>query len=702
VSAEIEKIKTELILKPLNSKEELRDWMYTFFGLKFPMGVVYPTSTHGPIDAAWRIYELMKTGQSQDVPEVVLLSSRDSYKTLIASAIEVLCLVHFEISIAHAAAILSQSEKAVTYANSFFNKISPYLVANGWEKTSDNKTKIEWRTNKGETIYLRVLVMTRKGMNCVLGSTKIRTDKGAMSASDIYKRIIDGESFKFLSFNHSKEVLEYKDVVCTQKNKHKITYQIETPKGTIEVSPDHKVYVKDVGYVKAKDLKEGQTILRVKGDRSYLTEKHGRRTNLQQIKEKIQKYTNVSLLSEVYQNNNQLLDFSCKEHGSFSRKWSKTYDRIKKGLNPCQKCNQQMAIKKQTLSNDNVQDIVNQNGFQLLSIDHYNTAVDSKLKILCPQKHVFHINYNNFNNNRSCTKCSAVYSKSQKEIYDYIQSIYKKEIIINDRNTIKPLELDIYVPEKNFGIEFDGLYWHSEKVKPNIKSVNIQKANAIKQKNIKVLVIFEDEWKNEKKQKLIKAMIRYRLGLKPEKKLRASKLELVKLVKNNDFKLFFDENHIDGHVNSSFAYALLYNSKIVSCMSFRKSIHDKEWEISRFATDYNFVVYGNASKLVAEFEREYKKPLITYSNNRLSLGSVYEKLGFKDVTQTTTPSYYYTDFSVRLWRFKCRKINTPDIVSIFPTEKLQAEGGVFSQKYLGHNKPLYKIYDYGHRKWIKK
>ena len=165
MSAEIEKIKTELILKHLNSKEELRDWMYTFFGLKFPMGVVYPTSTHGPIDAAWRIYELMKTGQSQDVPEVVLLSSRDSFKTLIASAIEVLCLIHFEISIAHAAAILSQSEKAVTYANSFFAKISPYLVANGWEKTSDNKTKIEWKTDKGETIYLRVLVMTRKGMN---------------------------------------------------------------------------------------------------------------------------------------------------------------------------------------------------------------------------------------------------------------------------------------------------------------------------------------------------------------------------------------------------------------------------------------------------------------------------------------------------------------------------------------------------------
>lgn len=165
MSEELEKLKTDLILKPLNSAQELRDWMYTYFDIRFPMGVVYPTSTHGPVEAAWRIYELIRTGESKDVPEIVLLSSRDSFKTLIASAIEVLCLVHFRFSIAHAAAILSQSEKAVQYANSFFNKIQPYLEKNGWKKTSDSKTKIEWRTNEGDNIYLRVLVMTRQGMN---------------------------------------------------------------------------------------------------------------------------------------------------------------------------------------------------------------------------------------------------------------------------------------------------------------------------------------------------------------------------------------------------------------------------------------------------------------------------------------------------------------------------------------------------------
>lgn len=198
MSEELEKLKADLILRPLNSAQELRDWMYTYFDIRFPMGTVYPTSTHGPVESAWRIYELIKTGESKDVPEIVLLSSRDSYKTLIASAIEVLCLVHFKFSIAHAAAILSQSEKAVQYANSFFNKIQPYLEKNGWKKISDSKTKIEWRTDEGDSIYLRVLVMTRKGMNSehlpmlFLDEIDLIQDPGALEEAkmvpSIYKR----------------------------------------------------------------------------------------------------------------------------------------------------------------------------------------------------------------------------------------------------------------------------------------------------------------------------------------------------------------------------------------------------------------------------------------------------------------------------------------------------------------------------------
>ena len=93
---EIERVKAEMLLQPLNSAEELRDWMYNYLDIKFPSGVVYPTSTHGPVEAFWRIYELMKTGDSARVPQVCMLSSRDSFKTLGAAALEILCMLHLE------------------------------------------------------------------------------------------------------------------------------------------------------------------------------------------------------------------------------------------------------------------------------------------------------------------------------------------------------------------------------------------------------------------------------------------------------------------------------------------------------------------------------------------------------------------------------------------------------------------------------
>jgi len=160
-----DKLKNENILKLLNSADEMRDWFYVYFDIWFPKGHVFPSSNSSPIEAAWRIYELMKTGESKDIPQVAMHSSRDSFKTLIAAAIEVLCMIHFRICVANASSILSQSEKTIEYINSFFRKIKPHLETNGWRKNSDNKRKIEWITDKNEVIYVQVLVMTIRGMN---------------------------------------------------------------------------------------------------------------------------------------------------------------------------------------------------------------------------------------------------------------------------------------------------------------------------------------------------------------------------------------------------------------------------------------------------------------------------------------------------------------------------------------------------------
>ncbi|MBR4316364.1 MAG: hypothetical protein IKP65_05310 [Alphaproteobacteria bacterium] len=71
---------------------------------------------------------------------------------------------------------------------------------------------------------------------------------------------------------------------------------------------------------------------------------------------------------------------------------------------------------------------------------------------------------------------------------DFIKSIYPYDIIENDKTMIKPYELDIYIPEKQVAIEFDGIYWHNEENKP--KNYHLMKTELCEEKGIHLIHIF--------------------------------------------------------------------------------------------------------------------------------------------------------------------------------------------------------------------
>lgn len=735
---DVEKEKEKALLRPLESAKELQNWIELYLDLKFPMGTVHPESTHGPIDAMWEIYQLMKTGQSSECPQVTMLASRDSFKTLGAASLEVLCMLHFRLPIAHMAAIKAQSAKAIQYVNAFFRKLRPYLEANGWKKSSDSKTYIEWITDLNETVYLNIISCTIAGANCIVGKSGIVIDSGVVKASKLYKMIQDGCVVSVKTLNLETGKIEFKNVKKAFKVCHKKKYTIHTEYGKIECSGEHKLYVKNRGWVKANELKEGDillfdqhnaltyedvktrckqagfellskqyisntTPLQVKCLNGHITNKkfqeiqsgkgclECRKVEVEVISNKFKElqYDVLTKPSDIHSTKQKLSVICSKGHST-----ELCYHDITSKQNGCMECFRDSK----RLSTDFVKQQFIDRGYTPLFDKYYRQT--QKLSVRCPEGHECETNFSNFYyHNKGCSMCNNG-SKAQQEIYEFVQSIYDGVVLVNNRTVIKPLELDIYIPDRNFGIEFDGLYWHSTKVKPDIKKRNKQKAALVKEKGINLLCIFEDEWANSTKQSLIKEMIRYRLGVGSLKKLRASKLEIRRLGKNKEFSEFFDKYHLDGTTTASFAYGLFYKDEMVSCMSFRKSFSDKCHEIARFASNYNYMVYGGGGRLIKNaMEKEDIDRLVTFSNNRLSLGNVYQKCGFTEITKTTDPSYYYTDFQTRVWRYKCKRINDPEIISKYPTELAQAEGGVFSRKYLGHDKPLYRVYDYGHKKW---
>lgn len=330
-----------------------------------------------------------------------------------------------------------------------------------------------------------------------------------------------------------------------------------------------------------------------------------------------------------------------------------------------------------------------------------------KVEWKCSKGHIWITIPNSIQQGHWCPNCANLGpSMAQVEIFEFVKSLTSDEVILGDRNTIfsedtgRFMELDIYIPSRKFAIEYNGLIFHSSKYEAQINRHN-RKSKLCDSAGINLLAIFEDEWKDDNKRELLKSMIKHRLGANLNK-IGARKLELKFLNKNSDFSEFFNRNHLDGHSQASWGVGLFLGEKLMACVTIRKNFN-AETELCRFAIDRDFAIPGAASRLIKAISSKINTPLISFSNNRLSTGKVYQKIGFKLLKENPS-SYWYTDGIVRVWRFRCKRINDPEILARFPevehTEEAQAMAGILSEEIWGDNRPLYKIEDYGHKKWL--
>ena len=218
-------------------------------------------------------------------------------------------------------------------------------------------------------------------------------------------------------------------------------------------------------------------------------------------------------------------------------------------------------------------------------------------------------------------------------------------------------EIDIYIPEKKFAIEFDGLYWHCEK---NIedKNYHLNKTNECEKLGINLIQIFEDEWMN--KIEICKSRIKSVLGI-IDVKIPARKCTISE-IDNKTAKQFINSNHSQGYIGGKINYGLFYNNELLSVMTFstlRKNLGNKNeenvYELLRFCNKINTTVVGGASKLFQHFIKEVKpKKIISYCDRRWGNGNMYEQLGFK-LDHLSQPSYFYVIGRERKNRFCYRK-----------------------------------------------
>lgn len=246
-----ERLKKEHFLDILNSPDELSDWVYTYLGIRLPSDTIDPDSNSNPVDAMWKIYEAIKFNKGEDVPGYIMLSAREAYKTLSSSILEVLILTHFQLSIAHMAAISSQSNKAISYIQSFLVKLKPYYDHHGWVKVGDSKSKIQFQTPEGNSPYITVIICTLTGANCISPDSLLELENGTTVRA---AEVVPGMMVKTWDYmSRSDTFVKSKGISTVKKHARKITLSNNTE---ILVSDDHLLFTEN-GWVYADSVRIG-------------------------------------------------------------------------------------------------------------------------------------------------------------------------------------------------------------------------------------------------------------------------------------------------------------------------------------------------------------------------------------------------------------------------------------------------------------
>lgn len=292
--------------------------------------------------------------------------------------------------------------------------------------------------------------------------------------------------------------------------------------------------------------------------------------------------------------------------------------------------------------------------------------------------------------------CRKHRSYFEDEIVNWLKSIDIKNIETNKKfyeNGKLKYEIDIYLSDFNFGIDFNGLYWHSNLYKD--KKYHKNKFEYFNNLNIVFIQIFENEWIF--KQEIVQSIIKNKLGKNitiPARKC------IIKEISQEESFDFLNLNHIQGGIYSKIRIGLYHNNELVCLGLFGKNRFSKEscYEIIRFTNKRNISIIGGFNRILNYFEKTNKlDKLISFVDLRYFSGNSYLLNNFV-LELKTQPNYFYfkiKDPTLFLYnRIKFQKHKLSKLIENF-------DDSLSEQENMKNNGYLW-IYDAGNIKFYKK
>lgn len=275
------------------------------------------------------------------------------------------------------------------------------------------------------------------------------------------------------------------------------------------------------------------------------------------------------------------------------------------------------------------------------------------------------------NKNFYCDVCNPkLHGTSIQEIAvaNYIQDELGLQINRNVRGLINSkFEIDIFIPELKIGIEYNGLYRHSECSGHMTSEYHANKYNECVKRGIQLYQIFSHEWLNN--QLAVKHHLKYIFKLLQQITLFDYN---IKKIDSNTRAEFLTKYNIKGDITSQIALGLFIKDELVSVATFntprvmynKNKVHD-EYEMTRYCSKYNI---DNDIKILIDFFIQNYNPnkIFAYSDLRWNTNE-YLTAGFKSIGNTS-PNYWYTnDYKTLKHRFNFTKSNIVNKMGGNPT-----------------------------------
>lgn len=322
----------------------------------------------------------------------------------------------------------------------------------------------------------------------------------------------------------------------------------------------------------------------------------------------------------------------CNEHGAFSQ----TPDSHLQGSG-CPKC----GMVRSTMGSEGFAKrakLVHGDAYDYSMVDYIQPHLD--VRIICPDHGEFLQTPSNHLSGKGCgacgfEKCRTVGpSRKEQELAGVIESFgitieQSRRGLLGDGR-----EIDIYLPDFKIGIEFNGLYWHSDAFKG--QEYHQKKSIDAMDRGIKLIHVWEDDWMNPTKRQVIIQKIKHMCGL--SETVYARKTEFDSNPSSKDVREFLERTHIQGYLPSNYV-ALRHEGDIVAVLGMKRAGDSGEFELTRFSTSCSVV--GGFSKLLKNWKKANDwSSISTYAHLDYSHGDLYRKNGF-ECLGTTKPNYWY-------------------------------------------------------------